>query len=529
MLAYVRQFEQRVRQVRADLYHRPLLMALVNSVNTEDADLKLFFRELVRIGKGEVDGETWAAAKAELRTELLGRPDYLFEDEIKVRVDDGLLAALSQADLLSAVYNASEAGEIEVLVRPSNRQEVAFKLKTSDDPFALVRIGDISDWLKQELAGYEINQHFADEGYFERLNHPDSDINILLGSRSFYEGWDSNRPNVIMYVNIGTGTDAKKFILQSVGRGVRIEPFKNQRKRLRELHASGALDEQEVKVFEAIKKDVLPLESLFIFGTNREALNLVIGELDQQDKQAGEFEIALEVNEEAVQGKLLLIPVYQSAEAPLYKNRDLAKFALSPENMDLLRRYLEYIHDDRVLLAIHDTYQPEQILALRNSMGDAQATFRTDGRTYKNLNVLARQALQFFSVHGKEFGEFKPLEDEINHFRHIKVALEEADFASFELQLRRFLESPQVMREIQARLFANQITFDQALEQGSAYQQSHKFDHQGQTVQFKRITQHYYLPLLVAEHDKLDYIRSVIRVASEVRIPGYLGRLSGQA
>ena len=517
MLAYVRKFEQKVRQAQANLYHRPLLMALVNSVNTEDADLKLFFRELVRIGKGEVDDETWAAARAELRSELRERPDYLFEDEIKVRVDDNLLASLSQDDMLLAVYNGNTPGEIEILVRPSNQHEVAFKLKTSDDPFALVRIGDISGWLKQELAGYEINQHFTDEGYFERLNHPDSDINLLLGSRSFYEGWDSNRPNVIMYVNIGIGTDAKKFILQSVGRGVRIEPFKNQRKRLRELHAGGILSEQEGQVFEAIKNYVLPLESLFIFGTNREALNLVIGELDQQDKQAGEFEIALEVNEAAVQGKLLLIPVYQSVETPLYKNRDLAKFALSAENMDLLRRYLEYINDDRVLLAIHDTYQPEQILALRESMGDAQATFRTDGRAFKNLNVLARQALQFFSVHGKEFGAFKPLEDEINHFRHIRVALEEADFASFELQLRRFLESPQRLNEIQASFLAGNLTFDQVIEQGAAVKQAGRYEHQGQAVQFKRIAQHYYLPMLVAEHDKLDYLRSVTRVESEVR------------
>ena len=66
MLAYARQFERKVRRVRQDLYHRPLLMALVNSVNTEDADLKLFFRELVRIGKGEVDDVTWTAAIEEL-------------------------------------------------------------------------------------------------------------------------------------------------------------------------------------------------------------------------------------------------------------------------------------------------------------------------------------------------------------------------------------------------------------------------------------------------------------------------------
>ena len=273
MLSYTRQFEQRVRLVRADLYHRPLMMTLVNSVNTEDADLKLFFRELVRIGSGGIDQETWNSARLELRAEMREHPGYLYETDALVQVDDAVLAGLTQADLLRDVFNAAGPGEIEVLVRPSDRQELAFKLKTSDDPFALVRIGDISDWLKQELAGYEINQHFTDESYFEQLNHPDSDINILLGSRSFYEGWDSNRPNVIMYINIGIGTDARKFILQSVGRGVRIEPIKNQRKRLRELHTSGVLTGPDALLYDAVRNDILPLESVFVFGTNREALD----------------------------------------------------------------------------------------------------------------------------------------------------------------------------------------------------------------------------------------------------------------
>jgi type III restriction enzyme len=48
----------------------------------------------------------------------------------------------------------------------------------------------VSGWLKDELARYEVNERFEDESYFERLNAPDSDVNILTGSRSFYEGWD---------------------------------------------------------------------------------------------------------------------------------------------------------------------------------------------------------------------------------------------------------------------------------------------------------------------------------------------------
>jgi len=40
---------------------------------------------------------------------------------------------------------------------------------------ALTRIGNVSRWLKDELAGYEVNERFEDESYFERLNAPDSD------------------------------------------------------------------------------------------------------------------------------------------------------------------------------------------------------------------------------------------------------------------------------------------------------------------------------------------------------------------
>lgn len=71
----------------------------------------------------------------------------------------------------------------------------------------------------------KLSESFENESYFKNLNNS-LDINILMGSRSFYEGWDSNRPNVLLFINIGTGNDAKKFVMQSVGRGIRIEPLK---------------------------------------------------------------------------------------------------------------------------------------------------------------------------------------------------------------------------------------------------------------------------------------------------------------
>ena len=227
-------------------------------------------------------------------------------------------------------------------------------------PFALIRIGDVTEWRLEELQGYEVNHSFNDEGYFDRLNQDDSTINLLLGSRSFYEGWDSNRPNVIMYINIGTGTDAKKFILQSVGRGARIEPLGGYRKRFRDLFVSGVLSEEEKVLFHQVKDETLPLESEFIFGTNRSALETVISELDQEDDQPDSHEIKLQKNQEEIRDKMLLIPVFKDQDRNLYHQRNLAKFSLSTRNLSQMQEYLNYISDDRVLLALYNT-TPEQI------------------------------------------------------------------------------------------------------------------------------------------------------------------------
>jgi len=200
---------------------------------------------------------------------------------------------------------------------PSNRQELIFRLMTAEKPFALIKIGDISGWLKDKLEGYEINESFENESYFRRINRDDSDINVLMGSRSFYEGWDSNRPNLLLFVNIGVGSDAKKFVLQSVGRGVRIEPQKYMRKRLQNLFNAKLVTKE---LFEKLKHLILPIESLFVFGTNGENLKEIIATLkaEKQDKDLGDTFI---LNPEA-QKHTLLIPVYKTSQRIFAEEKD---------------------------------------------------------------------------------------------------------------------------------------------------------------------------------------------------------------
>jgi hypothetical protein len=526
MLCLARRQEALVRQVDARLYHRPLLMTLVNSVNTEEADLKLFFRELVRIGKGEINPRQWQAAILELRSELGRRPFYIYETDVQVSVSDVLLEELTPQDLLETVFNANVPGDIEVLVRPSKQQEIAFKLKTSDNPFALIRIGDVSEWLTRELSGYEINHRFTDESYFERLNQDDSEINILMGSRSFYEGWDSNRPNVIMYINMGVDVKAKKFILQSVGRGARIQPLSGKRKRFWNLSASEELTDEEQAIFKQVNDKILLLESEFIFGTNQKALATVITELDQQDQLKDSQEISLELNQAAVAGKLLLVPVYKEREKTIRETRTQAKFALSTENLAVFQDYLRYIQDDRVLMALYDT-SPKEIKLVREGIAQDGNSFRTDGPRYKNVDVMFQQFLRFISLYGKDFERFKQLEDEINHFRHVRVFLPEVEFTEFELHLNNFKEKPKKIAELKEKYVTGQLSLDDFSNQIQGLGGAEHYRFRGQEIQFKNLINHYYLPLIVSEDEKIAYIRSIIKVRSEVeflkKLEQYLG------
>jgi len=514
MLAYVSKFYEDIGGVRANLYHKPLLLTLVHSVNTKEADLKLFFRELERIGKGAISDDVWQQAKDELWDELKQRPSFMFEEGNEIEIHQEVFQNLSKRDILEHVYNSSSSGEVEILVRPSDRKELALKLKTSDRPFALIKIGDISWWLKEELAGYEVNERFEDESYFERLNEDDSEINILMGSRSFYEGWDSNRPNVINFINIGMGTDAKKFILQSVGRGVRIEPLRDKRKRLLQLYNAKEVEED---LFRQIKGKVLPLETLFIFGTNRNALHTVISQLDQVKGEYTQLSLFC-ISEEAKKHKLL-IPTYKEADYTLVGRRSLAKFEISQVELDLLKRYVEFIHDDRILLAVYET-EPEKIRALKHSLIEDEDYYKQPGRSFKNIKLLVRRILDYFGVIPEEFEQLKELEDEIRHFKNIKVSLK--DISDLQSRIERVKNYPTLLKELRAQYGV--LSPEEYVHKAKSLSVSEQFDSDGKRIRIKYVANHYYIPVILSEAEKVDYIKHIIKTRSEVKFVNDLER-----
>lgn len=509
LLSYVKKFHQKVTESQPGLYHSPLLLTLVNSVNTEDADLKLFFRELERIGKGDVEPAVIKSALEELWEELKHEPNLMFEDGMKLTIDEKVLKGIGIKDVLSHVYNSQTAGEIEILRRPSNRQELAFKLKTSGRPFALIKIGDISGWLKDELAGYEINEKFEDESYFESLNREDSDINILMGSRSFYEGWDSNRPNVINYINIGVGEDAKKFILQSTGRGVRIEPIRDKRKRLLFLYNA---KEVSPRLFDKLKDKVLPVETLFIFGTNRNALETVIKEMQTEKTKGSGLQLSLLLNPEVQQAKLL-VPTYKQAEQPIYKTKKKGKFQLSLQDFELLNRYVEFIPDDRVLLMKYNT-EPIKTRLLRENLSQ-QGNFKLVDKNFKNVDLLVQRMFDYFGITLEEFKELKKLEEEIKHFRNISVTLD--DISAIQKKVDSVRDYPEKKKQLEGELLKLSPEVQRKFRNLLAKEAAETYEHEHKKIEIKYVANHYYIPLILSENEKVDYIKHIIKKTSEVK------------
>lgn len=520
MLTYVAKARaQLCTAAGATLYHRPLLLALVNSVNTEEADLKLFFRELARIGAGEVSTQAFTAAKAALRAELAAGPEFLYEGE-KFAFNAALFERLTRTDLYRHVFNAERRGAMEVLVRPSNDKELAFKLKSTSEPFALIKIGDSTPWRKGELAGYEVVKGFEDEGFFARLNDPDSTVNLLMGSRSFYEGWDSNRPNVITFINIGTGEDAQKFVLQSVGRGVRIEPRGGKRRRLLSLHNAGEVDDA---TFAAARPFLHAVESLFIFGTKRAALETILAGLETERVQEAGQPLALDVNPAAQTAPHpILIPVFRRLDGQLLvEQRQPRKFELDPRERKLLGDYVAYLGDDRLLLARHDL-TPRQIGLLRTTLAAPDAFFHPIAeRRFGRVEILLPRLMQYFAIAPQAVEGFKRLDDEINHFRHIRVTLQDISDLRGKIEaVKRYVPPAARIAELreQRRLgLLDDDAYDAARLALDRIQPEATFDHDGQRLHIKHLAAHYYLPLLISDQEKIGYINHVIRTDSERR------------
>ena len=521
LLAYLKKIYTEIRRrTNRNVYHIPMMLTLTHTVNPKnpgkEPDLVMFFKELEKIAEGKLGNQTLQKAKQELIEEFERQNPYIFGQE-RFSLDINALSSITYSDIIKEVFNSATPGSIEVLVVPSNKKELAFKLKTSERPFAMVKIGDISNWLKETLSGYEIIEKWENESFFKRINEDDSDINILMGSRAFYEGWDSNRPNIITFINIGMGAAARKFVIQSIGRGSRIEPIKNKRKRISYLF--NANDQEAKQIISNVNPALYkPIETLTIFGTKKGVINEIITTMRKEKLRLGET-ISLDRNPLADE-HILLIPCYKESKKVPIEN--IPKFSINKESVTLLREYIKWMDDDRILLALHFS---ESSSAIDDIIRFKQFIMNDDNFLYTtNDNVvppflLIPKLISHINTQKEELEKFKKLTEEIVHFKRIGVYLNEDKINELKEKIEKVKKYP--LKKIEERKLDEQYgkipreEYDKKKSEiDKKYAEKENFRLEGKDLSIYYIAEHYYVPLLSTK-EKMEWITHVIKIPSE--------------
>ena len=523
LLSAINKHHEKIRQIDQKLYHKPLLLTLVSSVSTEESDMELFFREISKIANGNLDKNLLEIAKDELIKEINDENSKLEFEDINLPDRDRLIEKIkliTEKDILYQVFNAESFGKIEVIKIPSNTQELVFKLATSDKPFALMKIGDISKWIKGKLDGYEIIETFDNESVFKNLNQ-DQDINILMGSRAFYEGWDSSRPNIILFINIGKGTDAKKFVLQSIGRGVRIQPLPNKRGRLTKLYNSGEI---EKGLMDRIYKHASPIETLFIYGTKADNLEEIVKTLKQELEEEEKLRDLFEINPE-ISDKLLLVPKYKDGNLMLIEKEDrISEYVISQQDYEMIKKYLQDL-DDRILVWKYDANPIvlEKLKKPKEVVSDEQKKdsnlFRIDdtAKIIKNPDILMRNILSYFSAKLKEFDSFEKLDkdNDIVHFKNVTITKNKLNSIKEKIEkVKRSKNKEKEEQMLMEKFEKKEIDLKEYTERIKALADI-KPQEKVDDLIIKNLEKHYYIPVIISENDKIDYIKHIIKVPSE--------------
>ncbi|MGL2904849.1 DEAD/DEAH box helicase family protein [Helicobacter pylori] len=484
-------------------FYDPLMLVFTHSVNVENSDAEIFFKTLARVIEND-DGSDFLKAKDDLLEELRV-PEFLFsdgkdkEEKYKIEVFKESLNDMDFKGLKEEVFYASN-GHIEVIINPKNNQEIAFKLNTSDKVFCLIRIGDITEWIREKLKSVKVvskNLSFKEESYFSQIDK--SSINILVGSRTFETGWDSTRPSVILFLNIGLDDDAKKLVKQSFGRGVRIESVKNQRQRLAYLDIDEAIKK-------ALKPNAAMLETLFVIPTNHASLEAIL-KIQKESENKGENrgswrEIKLE---KTPIKHALFVPCYRKEQTNALKIPPSASFKMSEKNFKDLKEYFHLMSEKHFILK-HEFYNPKDYELLKDLI-QKEHFKKVPTWHYKDLDYMIPE------IKGKLYPNQKVPKDEFNaldsekivHFKRIKV---KADKKEKLIQTIQEVKEHAPLDKERIKIAQGEIDIDNI----DKHKQDKTFKVDG--AELLKLKEHYYTPLIKAKN--CDWLKHVVKVESEI-------------
>jgi hypothetical protein len=202
---------------------KPLWVFVGNTVSGEEADVLEVVRFLAFLLNNDTQVKVWLADLLADKAQLLDAAgNNIFKGrfiplmEFVDRVDD------LYSDILHRVFNASARQRLKLVNIKNSKGELALRIGDSE-PFGLINIGDDSGFFKsaEEATAFDNESDDFGRTLFGTINDKESQLNVLIGSRKFTEGWSSWRVSTMGLLNMGQGEGSQ--IIQLFGRGVRLK------------------------------------------------------------------------------------------------------------------------------------------------------------------------------------------------------------------------------------------------------------------------------------------------------------------
>jgi len=154
-------------------------------------------------------------------------------------------------DILEAVFNGS-SGILHIENLKGVDGEIGLKIG-ENEYFGVINVGDSDKLTKMcEANGITVTSREFSSSLFNIINRDDSNLNLLIGSKKFSEGWSSWRVSTMGLMNVGKSEGSQ--IIQLFGRGVRLKGYNFCLKRSRAI-AGKELD-----------RELHAIETLNVFG-----------------------------------------------------------------------------------------------------------------------------------------------------------------------------------------------------------------------------------------------------------------------
>ena len=290
-----------------------------------------------------------------------------------------LSAEVIYGQAMNYIFHAQHGGAFHIEQLKGADGEIALRIGNNKE-FGVINVGDASKLCKlcAEHDTFVVSEKNFTGTLFHHINDADSNINILIGSKKFREGWNSWRVSVMGLMNVGRGEGSE--IIQLFGRGVRLKGYQNTLKR----HSH--LGEYQI----GHQPQLSQLERLNIFGVRANYMEHFRKQLQAE---------GIDTDNK----RTIILPVIETPKINFKKLKTIRLKGGLNYQKDGDELPLKLHHDDNLPKVLLDYYPQMQAMS-SSEIKSEHATITKKEKNLKYINLLDLNAI-YFELYASKYSE----------------------------------------------------------------------------------------------------------------------------